>query len=293
MDENVVVSVVILSYNHENFIERCTRSVTCQTFKNFEIIFIDNNSQDKSYEKAWTLLNNSGVKFYAEKTKKNLGIAKGINYGIERAKGEFISVLAGDDWWDLENLFEKVQYAFANPEYGLIYGNGYAYNHMTQAINLFYEKPAVSGWIFKDILGGLSINTQGVLYKHELLKLIGCFDENAKVEDLDLWLRLAKVTPIGYVHKALTFYRHNNGNNISNNFTYMLEGCEYIFNKYRYEFPKEVKKLQLKQYTSFAYTLAEHHPSIKSLKFIFKNYKFNYLYNKQILKCLIKMAKKI
>ncbi len=291
MEKQVLVSIIILSYNHERFITRSILSAIHQTFTNFEIIYIDNNSHDRSYEKGLKILEDSPIKFYAEKISINLGIAKGLNYGLSHSNGEFVSFLAGDDWWDIENLFEKIHYANANPQYGMVYGNGYAYNNLTQKINLFYNRPPASGWLFKNILEGLSINPHGVLYNHKILKSIGCFDENGKVEDLDLWLRIAKITQIGYVHKALIFYRYNNGNNISNNFDYMLEGCQYIFNKYVQEYPKEVKKLQLKQYTSFAYTLAEHHPSLKSLKFILKNYKLDYLYNKQIIKCLINMSK--
>ncbi len=292
MEKQILVSIVVLSYNHETFIERSMLSVIHQTFKDFEIIYIDNNSHDESFERGLKVLEESAVKFYAEKTPLNLGIAKGLNYGLKHSKGEYVSILAGDDWWDIENLSEKVKYALANPDYGMIYGNGYAYNNETQAVSLFYKTPSVSGWIFLDLLKASHTNAHGVLYKHNLIKSLGYFDENGKVEDLDLWLRIAKISPIGYVHKALIFYRYNNGNNISNNFEYMLEGTDYIFKQYENEYPKEIKMARLKQYQGFAYSLAEHKPSFTSLKFILKNYKFDLIYNKQLLKCLIKLVKK-
>lgn len=291
MNVNSLVSVIVLSYNHESFIERTLKSVINQNFSDFEIIYIDNNSVDNAFEKGLNILEASNVKFYAEKTKQNLGISNGFNYGISFAKGQYISTLAGDDWWDMDNLKFKTAYMLKNPEYGMVYGNGYNYNNTTQEISIFYTKPFLSGFILKELLLGPTINPQGILYNHELIKSLGYFDSNAKVEDRDLWLRIAKIAPIGYIHQALTFYRVNHGQNISNDLNYMKEGNEYFFKKYETEFPAEIKIARLRQYQYFAYSLATKAPSFKSLKYMFKNYQFDWVYNKQIIKCIINMIK--
>lgn len=291
MEQQNSVTIIVLSYNHENFIERCLYSASHQIFTDFEIIYIDNNSLDSTYERGLKVLENSGVKFYSEKTKTNLGISKGFNYALKNATGYFISTLAGDDWWDVENLKEKVEYAKKNPAYGMIYGNGYTYNNESQEISLFYKNPPVTGSIFRELLEGRNINPQGILYKYTLIKSLGFFDENGNVEDRDLWLRIAQVATIGYVHKALTFYRVNHGNNISSNIEYIRSGNEYFFKKYELEYPKEVKEARVKQYQFFAYILAEKKPSWETLKFMLKNYQLDYIYNKQILKCVINMIK--
>ena len=290
---NSLVSVVVLSYNHESFIERTLQSVINQNFSDFEIIYIDNNSFDNAFEKGLNILQASNKKFYAEKTKQNLGISNGINYGISFAKGQYISTLAGDDWWDMDNLKYKTAHMLKNPEYGMVYGNGYKYNNTTQEIDIFYKSPFMSGFIFKDLLKGPVINSQGILYDHALIKSLGYFDSSAKIEDRDLWLRIAKIAPVGYVHEALSFYRVNHGQNISNDLKYMHEGNEFIFKKYEKDFPVEIKIARSRQHDYFAYSLATRKPSFYSLIYILKNYQFGWVYNKQVIKCIINMLKKL
>lgn len=292
MNQNVTVSIVVLSYNHQEFVERALRSVMFQTFRDFEIIFIDNNSPDQSFERGLALLKGSDVQYYAEKTSENLGISRGFNHAITKyARGKYIATLAADDWWDMDNLKFKVAYASEHPECGMIYGNGYNFNHETEEITLFYKQPSVSGEVLREFLKAPNINPQGILYKHDLIKSLGYFDPKAKVEDRDLWYRIASVAPVGYVHKPLTFYRVNHGGNISRNIDYMRQGNEYFFQKYEKDFPREIKLARTRQYQFFAYQLAESQPSLASLKFMFKNYQFDMLYNRQIIKCILNIIR--
>ncbi|RYY72044.1 MAG: glycosyltransferase family 2 protein [Chitinophagaceae bacterium] len=288
-----LVTVYVLSYKHEAFIERCLRSIVHQTFRDFEIVFIDNNSPDKTFEKGLAVLENSGVRYVAERTKENLGCVRGLNYGLKKfAKGKYMTPLAGDDWWDMENLSYKVAFMEANPQYGMTYGNGYNYDNDTEEITLFYKKPSISGWILRDLLCAPNINPEGIMYRHDLLKELNYYDEGAKVEDRDLWYRVARVTEIGYVHKPLTFYRVNHSGNISRNIAHMKEGNEYFFQKYEKEFPKEIALARKRQWQYFAYYLATNEPGVNSLKFMLKNYKTDFLYNKQILKCVLNLVKR-
>lgn len=292
MQNGPLVSVVVLSYNHEGFIERALRSVAFQSYRNFEIIFLDNNSKDKSFEVGQAFLVEAQVKFYAERPSENLGIANGFNYAIQKyASGQYIATLAGDDWWDMDNLKFKIEYFLSHPECGMVYGNGYNYDHHSEEITLFYKQPSISGSILSELLKAPNINPQGILYKHSLIKELGYFDPMAKVEDRDLWYRIARVARIGYVHKPLTFYRVNHGGNISRNINYMREGNEYFFRKYENEFPKEIALARRRQWQYFAYHLATNEPGMKTLKFLMKNYKADWLYNKQIIKCVLNMVK--
>ena len=291
MQKPILVSVIVLSYKHKDFIERALRSVIYQTFTDFEIIYIDNNSADGTFERGSSVLENSNVSYKAEKLSENLGIARGFNYAINTyAKGNFIATLAGDDWWDMDNLKYKVEYFLQHEECGMVYGNGYSYDNNTEEISIFYRSPSVSGWVLKELLKSPNINPQGILYKRSVIKSLNYFDDKAKVEDRDLWYRIAQVAPIGYVHKPLTFYRVNHSGNISRNIEYMRQGNEYFFAKYEKEFPDEIKLARLRQYQYFAYFLATNQPSIESLKFMLKNYKLNWLYNKQIVKCIFKLV---
>ena len=293
MNEQPLVSVVVLSFNHEKFIERSLLSVIHQTYTNFQIIYIDNCSSDGSFEKGVRVLEQSTVNFSAEKMIQNLGTARGVNYAIRKfAIGEYIAPHAGDDWLDMDCLKDKVEYFQNNPDYGMVYGNGYNFNNESAEMDLYYKKPSISGWIFKDLLKAPRINPLGILYKNSLLKELGYFDEDCKVEDRELWFRIAKVAPVGYVHKPGTYYRVNHQGNISRNLAYMKEGNEYIFKMYEKEFPEEIKAARLRQYQYFAGFLATSEPSIDSIKFILKNYHFDWLYTKQIIKCALNIIKR-
>jgi GT2 family glycosyltransferase len=222
---------------------------------------------------------------------KNLGISGGVNYGIKSfAKGKYIAPLACDDFWDMYNLAEKVKYFEANPEYGMVYGNGYIYMDGTKEIFIYYKKPSISGWILKELLAAPAINPQGILYRHDVIKKLNYWDENAKVEDRELRYRIAKEYPIGYVHIPLTFYRIHESN-ISLNIEYMREGNEYSFKKYEKEFPKEIKLARMKQERFFAKVMTTKSPTFKTLFKLMGNYKLNWLYTKQVLRCCLLIIK--
>jgi glycosyltransferase involved in cell wall biosynthesis len=286
-----MVSVICLSFKQENFVERCLRSVAGQTYSDFEIIFIDNNSPDNSFDKGVETLKKLGVKYYAHKTDKNYGIAGGFNYGVKNfAKGKYIATLACDDFWDMYNLEEKVSYFEKNPDYGMVYGNGYTYFDDTKEIVLYYKNPSISGWILRELLQAPAINPQGILYRHDVLKKLNYWDENAKVEDRELFYRLAREYTIGYLHIPLTFYRAHRSN-ISSNIAYMREGNEYFFKKYEEEFPKEIKIARMKQERFFAYVMSTSTPTFKTFFKLILNYKFNWLYTKEVIRCFILVLK--
>jgi hypothetical protein len=240
-----------------------------------------------------SVLEGSGVTFFAERTEKNLGCVRGLNYGLKKypPRGKYLTPLAGDDWWDMENLKYKVAFCEEHPDYKMVYGNGYNYDNQTEELSLYYTQPSISGWILRELLTAPNINPEGIMYHVHLLKELNYYDENAKVEDRDLWYRVARRTPIGYLHKPLTFYRNNHGGNISSNIEHMREGNEYFFKKYEAEFPKEIQLARLRQYQFFAHHLATYEPSMKSLRYLLRNYKFDWLYNKQIIKCALNMLK--
>ncbi len=286
-----LVSVVCLSYNHEKYVEKCLRSIATQTYPNFEIIFIDNDSGDESFGKGKAILSNFNIPFVAHKSKENLGISRGINLGIKNfAQGKYIATIACDDFWDMYNLQEKVNYFEANPNMGMVYGNGYYFLDDTKEIKLYYKTPSISGWIFKELLQAPPINPLGVLYKKDILREFDYFDPNAKVEDRDMWYKIARKYPVGYVHAPLTFYRIHSSN-VSANSNYMREGNEYFFKKYEKEFPKEIKIARMKQERFFAYSLSKKSPTFKTFFTLIRRYQFNWLYTKEVIRSFILIFK--
>ena len=168
----------------------------------------------------------------------------------------------------------------------MLYGGGYKYFYDTGKKELIEEKFFKSGWIFKDLLKHNFINGIGIIAKKSTFDDVGGFDENAMLEDWDMWLRIAEKYQVGYYKTPLAYYGRAN-NNTSSNIAYMDKGLDYILKKY--SIYKEVKYARKKNKLYHAYEYATTQPSLKSLKFIIKNFQFNFIYFRQFVKCILGM----
>lgn len=117
--EYPLISVLMPVYNVENFIEEAVTSITNQTYKNIELIIIDDCSTDSTYTKIQTLaLKDKRIKLY--KNDKNKKIVETLNYGLQKAKGEFIVRMDGDDTC-VPNRIEKMwKYLCTHSEIALV-----------------------------------------------------------------------------------------------------------------------------------------------------------------------------
>ena len=96
------VSVIVPVYNVEKYIARCIRSIKKQTFKDFEVLIIDDGSPDKSIDIAVKVID--GDERFTVYHKENGGLSDARNYGIERAKGEYIVLIDSDDYIDSDYI---------------------------------------------------------------------------------------------------------------------------------------------------------------------------------------------
>lgn len=210
------VSVIIPAYNRAFIIGQTIDSVLQQTYGNYEIIVVDDGSTDNTYE---------ALKPYWDKIryeyKENGGIASARNRGLELAQGEYIAFLDSDDFWKPEKL-EKQMQCFANqPEYGLVatrcVTNTVDRDFNTIEVNKI-RRSGKSGWIYKDLFFRNFIRTSSVVIKNECFQKVGRFDEGLpRCEEIDMWLRISKKYPVGFINDILTIYtrrpkeiRHDN-----------------------------------------------------------------------------------
>lgn len=105
-----LVSIIIIGYNVEKYIKNCIESVTNQTYKNLEIIFVDDGSTDNTSDivKSMTLFDKRILYFY----QKNQGANSARKYGYKKANGKYISFVDGDDYIDLttiSNAYKKIK----------------------------------------------------------------------------------------------------------------------------------------------------------------------------------------
>lgn len=282
-----LVSVLCLSMNHELYVEQGVNSIINQTYRNIEILYADNNSKDNTYEIADKLFKESGLPYKGFKRTENYGISANLNFLLKEARGEFIALLSGDDWWEIDNLQCKIDFFNQHEHYGQVYGNGYKYFQYENRKHLFYETEQKSGYIFNDLLKGNLFYGISVISRYEALKDIGFFDEEMPMEDWDMYLRMAEKYQIGYLHKPTCVSRIT-GKNLSSNIEFMNKGYEIYFKKYA-KYPEMAiakKNIKLAQ----AFQLAYYSPSFKSLGYILKNFQFNASYIKQVIRCIAGIA---
>ena len=284
-----LVSIVCLSMNHEKYVRQSFESVVRQTYPNIEIVYVDNNSTDNTFEIADEIFRTSGLPYKWFKIEKNYSISENLNFLIKEASGKYIAPQSGDDWWELTNLERKIAFYEANPKYGIVYCNGYYYNDRTQKKALPDTANFKTGFIFDNLLFDGVYFPVGYVVKREVFEKVGLYDEQIMADDWDMWLRVSQYYPIGYFDEPLVYYRRHDNNfcvNYANNYSYYLQ----TLNKYKQHplYKKALKTLN----ENYIYGVVRT-PSFESLKEVFKYYHFNLFYNKQLLKVLLGLFFKV
>jgi len=122
-NNKLLVSVLILNWNGDKYIHDCVKSVINQTYKNIEIIIIDNNSTDGSFEKIRSKYPN--LKYI--KNKKNLGYAEGMNVGIQASSGDYVMLLGYDVYLSTNYIEKCIKRIEIDNSLGIIAGPEYAW----------------------------------------------------------------------------------------------------------------------------------------------------------------------
>ena len=171
------VSVIIPSYNRANLIERSVRSVLNQTYKNIEVIVIDDGSKDNT-EEIVKAINDERLRYYKQ---ENGGAAKARNNGVSLATGEYIAFHDSDDVWREDKLMKQMSFLKENPIYGMVYCN-FMFHKMDGSSNIIPRDINVIGELDGDIFFTLLINnTVGAptmlmkkeLFQHQMIKPYG------------------------------------------------------------------------------------------------------------------------
>ena len=113
-------SIVIPAYNAEKFMTECLDSIFKQTFKDYEVLIVDNGSIDNTSKISESILNGKNINYRVLRTEKNLGIGGGRNMGIKAAQGKYVAFLDADDIWYPKKLELVHDALIKNDDIGLI-----------------------------------------------------------------------------------------------------------------------------------------------------------------------------
>ncbi len=251
-----IISVIIPVYNSEKFIKETIESVLNQTYKDFEIIIIDDGSSDNSLKCVESFMKGTDIKVMKQ---NNSGPSSARNLGIKSALGKYRAFLDSDDIMMPDRLELQVRALEEDRNIGLVYTDLMTFNESGIVYNSKkrYITPH-SGSVLNRLLVENFITTSTVMVRKECLDNVGYFDEKLKhSEDYKMWLKIAMKYKIGYVDLPLVKYRYHENSLSSNKITitassykvveeFWKENIEYKgINKilYRVSVSKQLSKL--------------------------------------------------
>lgn len=222
------VSVVIPAYNAMAYLPETLDSVWAQTFKNFEVIVVDDGSSDHICEWANT---QSDPRFRLT-SQSNQGLAGARNTGIRLSRGEYVAFLDADDIWAPTKLALQMEALRRVPEAAL----AYTWSALTDSRgiptgNVFDSRATGNIWPELILYNFVGCGSTPIV-KRSCFEVHGEFDRNlgSAVEDWDMWLRLALHHPFVVVPKPLTYYRQHEGS-ASRNWQQMERSFNIVLDK--------------------------------------------------------------
>lgn len=235
MGSEKVVTAIITTYKRSpEIVKRAAQSVLNQSYKNIELIIVDDSPDTYELRKvvremAISLGNN--VRYIPHE--KNMGACAARNTGLDNAKGEFVAFLDDDDEWLPEKIEEQLKVIEKNDNTALVYCGRYTY-YAEKDIEELQKTKFHKGKVFdKLILENFIGSTSFPLIRKNIFKVLGGFDVNMPAaQDYEMWLRISKEFCVDYVRKPLVRYYVHTGEQITKNYGKKLDAYEKLMKKH-------------------------------------------------------------
>ena len=229
------VSVIVNCHNGQKYLNECIISILNQKYQNFEIIFYDNFSDDKSKE-IISSFEDKRIKYFYSNNKLSLYQAR--NNALERVSGKIIAFLDVDDWWN-ENYLSSRALLFNDDKQDFFYCNRYTFYEKNKKLQIFRKKNLPNGKIYNYLAKDYLISISGLIIKKEIFDKVGLFNKDFNIiGDFDLVMRMSRKFNAHATNEPLLFYRYH-----KNNFSKInLEMFFKEFNKWFNEQAKQKDK---------------------------------------------------
>ena len=201
------VSVIVPVYNSSKYLEECINSVIKQTYKNLEIIIVNDKSTDNSLS-IINLFNDKRIKVI--NLDENSGVSNARNKGVELSTGDLICFLDSDDYWNLKKIEKQVKF---------IKNKAFIYSDYEFLKNGKKHRVIVPKTItYKEALKNTTIFTSTVMFNMEYLNKEDIYMPNIKLgQDSSTWWKVLKKVNIAYgMNEVLSIYRVGNESLSSN-----------------------------------------------------------------------------
>jgi glycosyltransferase involved in cell wall biosynthesis len=198
--EQPLVTVICLCYNHAEFVTEALQSVLNQTYKNIQIIIVDDASIDTSVEIITGFVNrNPTIEFRS--LEYNIGNCKAFNEVLSHVKGKYVIDFATDDVMLPEKIQHQVEFfQTLSDEYGVVFtdaiyidANGkYLRSHFDYLLQKSLIDHVPQGDIYRDVLSTYFIPSPSMMIRRAVLEKLNGYDENLSYEDFDFWVRSSR-----------------------------------------------------------------------------------------------------
>lgn len=246
-----LVSINLCCYNSERYLRETLDSIINQTYKNWELIVIDDGSSDSSGKIVSEYVKKSyPVHYYYQ---ENRGLSYSRNRAIELSKGDYIAFIDHDDLWLPDKLEKQVKLFEEKTDVELIYSNFFSLKNGRKKI--YFNKPNPEGYVFRDFLRYYPVALLTVMIRRpSLQRLTGLFDTNLKLsEEYELFMRLLYSSRAGYIREPLAIYRiHENMGSLKyidrwpEEMAYILDKFSGLYKDFNEKYKLEIKYMNAK-----------------------------------------------
>ena len=232
-----LVSVILSTYNREKYIKRAIESALNQTYKNIELIIINDGSTDRTAE-IISEFSKKDPRITILTNETNLGLAKSLNKGISQSRGKYIARLDDDDYWSEPRKLEKqVRFFEEHLDYILVGGGMIRVDEVGREI-VRHLLPENNKDIKNSILLDNPFAHSTVVFNKEIWEMAGGFNESLGFsEDWDLWLRFGKLGKFYNFQEYFTCYLQGEQNISNLNVRRNLKLNIKLRKKYRHDYP--------------------------------------------------------
>jgi glycosyltransferase involved in cell wall biosynthesis len=205
------VSIIMPVLNGEKYIGEAIESILAQTYRDYELIVVDDGCTDGTRDLLKQFETKLRLKVIGHSTRQ--GITRSVNDGIRAASGRFIAFLDHDDMWFPNFLQSQVTYLHEHPDVGMAHSDFQTITAeggvIEASVAASRNRKRVSGHVFPQLFMDSFIVGNSVLIRKECFEHLGPFDEELPWGDYHMWLRIAKHYKVDYVPEVLTKYRQH------------------------------------------------------------------------------------
>lgn len=216
-----LVSIALLTFNHEKYIEDCIKGILEQDYDNIELIILDDASKDQTVKIIKTMQDRLIKRFvnfvFLENNKNSGNIAYNINCMIRKSKGNYFKIISGDDIMEYNCISKLIKCFIDHPECSVVYSNAYIVSNdykkeknilKTDKMYNLRKSGIESKSFFRKLMMGNCIVAPSVMTKKEVYEKLGFYDESIPYEDYEYWIRISHNGGLFYyLNECLVYYR--------------------------------------------------------------------------------------